>query len=106
MIKPLAYTLTVYHMSKRIESKDHTIRRLRGQRNILRRVAPAPVKEAQENNDRGTRNRRTRIVQDNFNDDGVELIKSSRFHEQQRCFTKDSSSHLGVATNQEARKAT
>lgn len=35
-------------MSKRIESKDHTVRRLRGQRKVLRRVAQAPVKGDQE----------------------------------------------------------
>lgn len=48
MIKSLTYTLTVGRMSKHIESKDHTIRRLRGQRNFLRRVAQAPVKGDQE----------------------------------------------------------
>lgn len=41
-------TVTVGRMRERIKSKDHTIGRLRGQRNFLRRVAQVPVDRVQE----------------------------------------------------------
>lgn len=47
-MRSLTYTTTVGRLRKRIEFKDHTIKRLRDQRNILRRAAQAPVKGTQE----------------------------------------------------------
>ncbi len=72
-------------MSKHLESKDHTIRRLRGQRDILRRVAQAPVKELQENDDSGKEERAyAKVVQDTVDSEkGKKLRKYCHLHEQQ-----------------------
>ena len=72
-------------MSKRIESKDHTIRRLRGQRDILRRVAQAPVKEAQEEDDEENEcSAYTKVVQETADSEKREkLRKYCHFHGQQ-----------------------
>lgn len=84
-MKFLTDTLPVGRMSKRIESKDHTIRRLRGQRDILRRVAQAPVKEVQENNEGNEVLAHVKAVHGRGNDKREELRKFSHFHEQQPC---------------------
>ena len=47
-MRSLTYTTTVGRLRKRIEFKDHTIKRLRDQRNILRRAAQAPMQGTQE----------------------------------------------------------
>lgn len=71
-------------MSKRIETKDHTITRLRGQRDILRRVAQARIDEVQENDDK--RNEElvhSNVVQESVDDEREELRNFLQFLEQQ-----------------------
>ena len=64
-------------MSKHIESKDRTIRRLRGQRDILRRVAQAPVKELQENDDSGKEGPAyAKVVQDTIDSEKGKKLRS------------------------------
>ena len=63
-----------------MKSKDHTIRRLRGQRNILRRAAQTPVKEVQENDDEGEeRLVREKVVQESGDNEREELRKFPTF---------------------------
>ena len=62
-------------MSKRMKSKDQTIRRLRGQRNILRRAAQTSVIEAQEGDDEGEeRPAHEKVVQE-IGDNGREEMR-------------------------------
>ena len=89
-------------MGKRIESKDHTIRRLRGQRDILRRVAQAPVKEVQEKD--GKENEEpayAKVVQESADSEKREkLRKYCHFHGQQaHALLKLPSSQLSLATD-------
>ena len=72
--------LTVVRMSKRMKSKDQTIRRLRGQRNILRRAAQTLVNEAQKGDDEGEeRPIHEEVVQDSGDNKRDEMRKFPTF---------------------------
>ena len=63
-----------------MKSKDQTIRRLRGQRNILRRAAQTSVNEAQEGDDEEEeRPVHQRMVQDSGNNEREELSEFPTF---------------------------
>ena len=79
-LRSLTCTLTVSCMSKRMKSKDHTIKRLRGQRNILRRAAQTSVKEVQEIDDEGEEGPiHEKVVQDSGDNDREEMRKPPSF---------------------------
>ena len=74
----LTYILTVGRMSKGIQSKNHTIRRLRRQRDILWRAAQAPVKEVRESDDKENQERaHARVVQESLYYEKEDSRKSS-----------------------------
>ena len=63
-----------------MKSKNQTIRRLRGQRNKLRRAAQASVNEAQEGDDKGEeRPVHEKVVQDSGDDKKGEMRKFPTF---------------------------
>ena len=63
-----------------MKSKDQTIRRLRSQRNILRRAAQTSVYEAQVEDDEGEkRPGHEKVVQDNGDNEREEMRRFSIF---------------------------
>ena len=67
-------------MSKRMKSKDQTIKRLRGQRNTLRRAAQTSVNEAQEGDDEGEeRQVHEKVVQDSGGSEREEMCRFPTF---------------------------
>ena len=73
-------TLTFNRMSKRIKFKHQTIRRLRGQQNILRRAAQTLVNEAQKGDDDGEeRPIHEKVVQDSRDNKRDEMRKFPTF---------------------------
>ena len=63
-----------------MKSKDQTIKRLRGQRNILRRAARTSVNEAQEGDNEGEERRvHEKMVQDSGDNQQEEMRKFSTF---------------------------
>ena len=67
-------------MSKRMKSKDQTIKRLRGQRNILQRAAQTLVNEAQEGDDEGEEKPvHEKVVQDSGDNEREEMRRFPTF---------------------------
>ena len=65
-------------MKKHMGSKNHTIQRLRGQRNFLRRVAQVPVKGLQEcDGSEKEEPMHTKVIQRNVDNESEEQRKSS-----------------------------